>query len=128
MTSVVMTGRRMNSSVKFMMPSPGAVARTLTWTFDALPQPQLAVGHHPFARARSRRSRRRDRRPSRSTLTGLVAAVLSGWTTKTIAALLAGDHGPGRHHERVLVDVEPQPDVHELARPERAVRRWETCP
>ena len=37
------------------------------------------------------------------------------------AALLPDDDGRGRHDERVLIDEEPKPDVHEPARPERAI-------
>jgi len=49
-TSVVMTGRRMKTAVKFIRPQPRGIRRGLDLHFGALAQAQLPVRHHPVAR------------------------------------------------------------------------------
>src|SRR5437660_7022555 len=122
MTSTVMTGRRTKSSDRFM-------ARTLRLDFDLRSgtEAQLALCDHPFAFFQTAPDDRAvpfgplDRDDAQ--LRGHV-----GLDHEDVLAIGTGLHRFGWHHQGVVLVVELDPHVDELAGPERVLAVLELSP
>src|SRR5216117_1633027 len=112
MTSTVMTGRRTKSSDRFTV-------ENLRLDLDLRPgsEAQLALGDHPFAFFQTVRD---DRAVAFGSLHGDLAKFDGhiGLDHEDVLAIGTGLHRSGWHDQGVLLVVELDPHVDELARPQ----------
>src|SRR6266516_5897449 len=122
MTSTVMTGRRTKSSDRFTV-------ENLRLDLDLRPgsEAQLALGDHPFAFFQTVRD---DRAVAFSALDGYLAQFGGhvGLDHENVLAVGTGLHRFGWHNQSIVLVVELDPYVDELAWPERVLAVLELSP